>query len=172
MLNAQPEPPKRFPNSPDSPSDAADAADAISAEIALLQAHDETEERRLLRYIGKMEPVQIPKLLRLKSTLRARYNLTERVGLYLAVWHYHRRRSRYMHGAALVTWHEQRERGRAGSLRARIISCADEITAMRKDGMTYPAIVRVLKRQHEKLFRGLKIDTHYLARIMRSSAKK
>lgn len=60
MLNAQPEPPKRFPNSPDSPSDAADAADAISAEIALLQAHDETEERRLLRYIGKMEPVQIP----------------------------------------------------------------------------------------------------------------
>lgn len=171
MTNTHDQPQKRLPNSP-TPTDAADAAAEINAEIALLKSHDETEERRLLRFLGNLEPCQIPKLLRLKSKFRAQYSVTERVGLYLAVWHYHRRRSRYMHGAALVTWHEQRERGRAGSLRARIISCADEITAMRKDGMTYPAIVRVLKRQHEKLFRGLKIDTHYLARIMRSSAKK
>lgn len=172
MVNTQPELPKRLPNNPTSPADATDAAAAIAAEIALLQANDETEERRLLRYIGKMEPVQIPKLLRLKSTLRARYNLTERVGLYLAVWHYHRRRSRYMHGAALVAWHEQRTRGRAGSLRARLMSCRDEIAALHSEGMSYPAIARRLKKDHEKLFRGRKIDPHYLARIMRSSAKK
>ena len=174
MTNTHDQPPKRLPNSPDSPADGADATNEIAAEIALLQAHDETEERRLLRYIGKMEPVQIPKLLRLKSTLRARYNLTERVGLYLAVWHYHRRRSRYLHGAALVEFREQRARGRAGSLRARLMSCHDEIAAMHTDGMSYPAICRAMKKSHEKLFRGLHIDAHYLARIMRtaSSAKK
>ena len=174
MSYTQSELPQRQPNSPDSPSDAADAADAIAAEIALLQRGDEQEERRLLRYIGQMEPCQIPKLLRLKSTLRARYGLTEREGLYLAIWHYHRRRARYLHGQALVEYHEQRAQGRAGSLRAKLMFCADEIAALHADGMSYPAICHQLKKGHEKLFRGLRIDAHYLARIMRSvrSAKK
>ena len=169
-----PEPPKRLPNAIATPADGADAAAEISAEIALLRAHDETEERRLLRYIGTLEPSQVPKLLRLKSALRARHNITEREGLYLAAWHYQRRRNRYLHGAALVAWREQRERGRAGSLRARLMSCRDEIAALHNDGMTYPAICRALKKSHEKLFRGLKIDPRYLGRIMRaaSSAKK
>lgn len=128
----------------------------------------------MLRFLGHLEPCQIPKLLRLKSKFRAQYSVTERVGLYLAVWHYHRRRSRYLHGAALVEFREQRARGRAGSLRARLMSCHDEIAAMHTDGMSYPAICRALKKSHEKLFRGLHIDAHYLARIMRtaSSAKK
>lgn len=170
MLNAQPEPPKRLPNPPTGPADGTDATAAISAEIALLQQHDESEERRLIRFFGTLEPCQVPKLLRLKSALRARYNLTEREGLYLAVWHYHRRRNRYLHGAALVAWHEQRARGRAGSLRARLMSCRTEIVAMHNDGMSYTAIVHVLKQRHEKKFRGLKIDSHYLARIMRATA--
>lgn len=174
MSNYTPEPPQRQPNSPTSPADATDAAATIAAEIAILEEHDENEERRLLRYLGNLEPCQIAKLLRLKSTLRARYALTERVGLLLAVWHYHKRRSRYLHGAALVAYKEQRERGRAGSLRARLMSCRDEIAALHSDGMSYPAICRALKKSHEKLFRGLKIDPRYLGRIMRaaSSAKK
>ena len=171
MSNYTPEPPKRLPNPPTGPADGADAAAEISAEIAALLQHDESEERRLLRYLGNLEPCQLPKLLRIKSTLRARYALTERVGLLLAVWHYHKRRSRYLHGAALVAYKEQRERGRAGSLRAKLMSCHDEIAAMHNDGMTYPAIAHELKRNHEKLFRGLKIDEHYLARIMRSAKK-
>ena len=169
MTNTHDQPPKRLPNSP-TPTDAADVAAEINAEIALLKSHDETEERRLLRFLGNLEPCQIPKLLRLKSKFRAQYSVTERVGLYLAVWHYHRRRSRYMHGAALVAWHEQRERGRAGSLRAKLMSFHDEIAAMHNDGMTYPAIAQHLKKSHEKLFRGKKIDVHYLARIMRAAA--
>lgn len=164
------QPPKRLPNNPATPADGADAATKIAAEIALLQSHDEDEERRLIRFFGGMEPCQIPKLLRLKSTLRARYNLTERIGLYLAIWHYHAHRSRYLHGQALVEYKEQRERGRAGSLRARLMSCADEIAALHADGMSYPAIVHQLKQRHEKLFRGHKIDPHYLARIMRTAA--
>ena len=174
MLNNTSEEPKRLPNNPASPADATDAAAAIAAEIAILEEHDENEERRLLRYLGNLEPCQLPKLLRIKSTLRARYALTERVGLLLAVWHYHKRRSRYLHGAALVAYKEQRERGRAGSLRAKLMSCHDEIAAMHTDGMSYPAICRALKKSHEKLFRGLHIDAHYLAHIMRtaSSAKK
>ena len=171
MLNNTSDEPKRLPNSPTSPGDATDAAAEIAAEIALLQQHDEQEERRILRYIGQMEPVQIPKLLRLKSTLRARYNLTERVGLYLAAWHYQRRRSRYLHGEALVAYREQRERGRAGSLRAKLISCRNEIASLHTDGMPYPAIARHLKKSHEKLFRGLSIDPRYLGRIMRSAKK-
>ena len=170
MSTNTPEPTKRLPNNPASPADGTDAAAAISAEIALLQQHDESEERRLIRFFGTLEPCQVPKLLRLKSALRARYNLTEREGLYLAVWHYHRRRNRYLHGAALVAWHEQRARGRAGSLRAKIMSCYDEIAAMHADGMSYTAICRALKKSHEKLFRGLLIDAHYLARIMRAAA--
>ena len=174
MSNNTPQPPKRLPNSPSSPGDAADAAAEIAAEIDLLRRHDETEERRLLRFVGTLEPCQIPKLLRLKSAMRARYRLTEREGLYLAVWHYHRRRARYLHGAALVAFREQRERGRAGSLRARLMSCQDEIARLHTDGMPYPAIARHLKKSHEKLFRGLHLDAPYLARIMRtaSSAKK
>lgn len=162
--------PQRLPNSPSGPNDGTDAAAAIAAEIAILEEHDEEEERRLIRFIGKMEPIQIPKLLRLKSKFRAKYNLSERVGLYLAAWHYHRRRNRYLHGAALVAFHEQRERGRLGSLRAKLMSCYDEIAAMRNDGMTYAAIVRELKQRHEKLFRMMKIDAHYLARVMRAAA--
>ena len=162
--------PQRLPNAPTSPADGADAAGEIHAEIALLRSHDETEERRLIRFFGTLEPTQIPKLLRLKSALRARYALTEREGLYLALWHYQRRRGRYMHGAALVAYREQRERGRAGSLRARLMSCADEIAALHRDGMSYPAICHHLKQRHEKLFRGLRIDAHYLARIMRGAA--
>lgn len=173
MTNTHDQPQKRLPNSP-TPTDAADAAAEINAEIALLKSHDETEERRLLRFLGNLEPCQIPKLLRLKSKFRAQYSVTERVGLYLAVWHYHRRRSRYLHGAALVEFREQRARGRAGSLRAKLMSCHDEIAAMHANGMSYPAIVRWLKANHEKLFRGRKIDPRYLGRIMRtaSSAKK
>lgn len=170
MTNTHDQPPKRLPNSP-TPTDAADAATAIADEIALLQANDETEERRLIKIFGTLEPCQISKLLRLKSKFRARYSLSERVGLFLALWHYHKRRSRYLHGEALVAYREQRERGRAGSLRAKLMSCHDEIAAMHNDGMTYPAIVRELKRNHEKLFRGLKIDVHYLARVMRSAKK-
>lgn len=170
MTNTHSEPPKRLPNNSATPADGVDAAAEISAEIDLLRSHDETEERRLLRFIGGMEPCQIPKLLRLKSTLRARYGLTEREGLYLAVWHHHRRRARYLRGAALVEYREQRERGRAGSLRAKLISCRDEIAALHADGMSYPAIAHTLKRQHEKLFRGYKIDPHYLARIMRTAS--
>jgi hypothetical protein len=170
-MSAQQPEPERLPNNPTSPAEGADATAEIAAEIALLQRHDETEERRLIRFFGRLEPAQIPKLLHLKSTLRARYNLTEREGLYLAVWHYHRRRARYMHGAALVTWREQRARGRAGSLRARLMSCQDEIARLHADGMSYPAICHVLKKNHEKLFRGRKIDPHYLARIMRSAKK-
>ena len=170
MTNTHDQPPKWLPNAT-SPADGADAAAEISAEIALLQQHDESEERRLIRFFGTLEPCQVPKLLRLKSALRARYNLTEREGLYLATWHYRRRRARYLHGEALVAYREQRERGRAGSLRAKLMSCHDEIAAMHNDGMTYPAIVRELKRNHEKLFRGLKIDVHYLARVMRSAKK-
>ena len=174
MSYTQSELPQRQPNSPDSPGDGTDAADAISAEIALLQKHDESEERRLIRFFGTLEPCQVPKLLRLKSALRARYGLTEREGLYLAIWHYHRRRARYLHGQALVEYHEQRAQGRAGSLRAKLMFCADEIAALHADGMSYPAICHQLKKGHEKLFRGLRIDAHYLARIMRSvrSAKK
>lgn len=174
MTNDNDQQPKRLPNNPATPADGADAADAIAAEIALLQSHNEDEERRLIRFFGTLEPCQVPKLLRLKSALRARYNLTERIGLYLAIWHYCQHRSRYMHGAALVVYREQRARGRAGSLRARLMSCHDEIAAMHTDGMSYPAICRALKKSHEKLFRGLHIDAHYLARIMRtaSSAKK
>lgn len=171
MPNAMPEPTKRLPNNPNSPTDATDAAADAAIEIALLQRHDEQEERRLLRYIGTLEPCQLPRLLRLKSQYRARYNLSERIGLYLAVWHYQRRRARYLHGAALVAYREQRERGRAGSLRARLMSCRAEIVAMHNDGMSYPAICRALKKSHEKLFRGLHIDAHYLARIMRSTKK-
>lgn len=170
MLNNTPQPPQRLPNNPASPGDATDAAAEIAAEIDLLRSHDETEERRLIRFLGGMEPCQIPKLLKLKSTLRARYGMTEREGLYLAIWHYHRRRSRYLHGQSLVTYREQRERGRAGSLHAQLISCANEIAAMHADGMSYPAICHVLKKTHEKLFRGLHIDAHYLARIMRTAA--
>lgn len=174
MSNRIPPEPKRLPNSPTSPGNATDAAAEIAAEIALLQQHDEQEERRLLRYIGTLEPCQLPRLLRLKSQFRARYNLTERAGLYLAAWHYQRRRARYLHGEALVAYREQRERGRAGSLRAKLMSCHDEIAAMHANGMSYPAIVRWLKANHEKLFRGRKIDPRYLGRIMRtaSSAKK
>lgn len=168
MTNTHDQPPKWLPNAT-SPADGADAAAEIAAEIARLQQHDEAEERRLLRYLGNFEPCQLSKLLRIKSTLRARYSITERVGLLLAVWHYHKRRSRYLHGAALVQYREQRERGRAGSLRAKLMSCADEITALHADGMSYPAIAHALKRQHEKLFRGLHIDAHYLARIMRAA---
>ena len=113
MTNTQS--PKRLPNTDTSPGDGADAADAIAAEIALLQRGDEQEERRLLRYLGSLEPCQLPKLLRLKSALRARHRLTEREGLLLAIWHYHRRRARYLHGQALVEYHEQRAQGRAGS---------------------------------------------------------
>ena len=173
MTNTHDQPPKRLPNSP-TPTDAADVAAEINAEIALLKSHDETEERRLLRFLGNLEPCQIPKLLRLKSKFRAQYSVTERVGLYLAVWHYRRRRSRYLHGAALVEFREQRARGRAGSLRARLMSCQDEIARLHANGMSYPAIVRWLKANHEKLFRGRKIDPRYLGRIMRtaSSAKK
>ncbi len=173
MLNNTSEEPKWLPNATTSPADGADAAAEISAEIALLQ-HDESEERRLIRFFGTLEPCQVPKLLRLKSALRARYNLTEREGLYLATWHYQRRRARYLHGEALVAYREQRERGRAGSLRAKLMSCHDEIAAMHANGMSYPAIVRWLKANHEKLFRGRKIDPRYLGRIMRtaSSAKK
>lgn len=170
MSAQQPPEPQRLPNSPSSPGDATDAAAEIAAEIDLLRRHDETEERRLLRFVGTLEPCQIPKLLRLKSAMRARYRLTEREGLYLAVWHYHRRRARYLHGAALVAFREQRERGRAGSLRAKLISCQDEIAALHADGMSYPAICKQLKKSHEKLFRGAKIDAHYLARIMRSAS--
>lgn len=170
MTNNTPQPTKRLPNNPASPGDATDAAAEIAAEIDLLRAHDETEERRLLRHIGQMEPCQLPKLLRLKSTLRSRYGLTEREGLLLAAWHYKRRRARYLRGAALVEYREQRERGRAGSLRAKLISCRDEIAALHADGMSYPAIAHTLKRQHEKLFRGYKIDPHYLARIMRTAS--
>ena len=174
MLHTHDQPLQRQPNSPTGPADGTDAAAEIAAEIARLEAHDEDEERRLIRYIGTMEPCQVPKLLRLKSALRARYNLTEREGLYLATWHYQRRRARYLHGEALVAYREQRERGRAGSLRAKLMFCRDEIAAMHTDGMSYPAICRALKKAHEKLFRGLHIDAHYLARIMRtaSSAKK
>ena len=174
MTNTHDQPPKRLPNSPDSPADGADATNEIAAEIALLQANDETEERRLIKIFGTLEPCQISKLLRLKSKFRARYSLSERVGLFLALWHYHKRRSRYLHGEALVAYKEQRERGRAGSLRAKLMSCHDEIAAMHTDGMSYPAICRAMKKSHEKLFRGLHIDAHYLARIMRtaSSAKK
>lgn len=171
MSNRIPPEPKRLPNSPTSPGNATDAAAEIAAEIALLQQHDEAEERRLLRYLGNFEPCQLSKLLRIKSTLRARYSITERVGLLLAVWHYHRRRGRYLHGAALVAYKEQRERGRAGSLRAKLMSCADEITALHNDGMSYPAICRALKKSHEKLFRGAKIDPRYLGRIMRGAKK-
>ena len=170
MPAQQPEPTKRLPNNLATPGDATDAGAEIAAEIALLQQYNEEEERRLLRYIGTLEPCQIPKLLRLKSTLRARYNLTERIGLYLAIWHYRRRRSRYMHGEALVTYREQRARGRAGSLRARLMSCADEIAALHADGMSYPDICHHLKQRHEKLFRGLHIDPRYLGRIMRTAA--
>lgn len=170
MANTHSEQPRRLPNNPATPADGADAAAEIATEIALLQQHDEQEERRLLRYIGTLEPCQLPRLLRLKSQFRARYNITERVGLYLAAWHYQRRWARYMHGAALVAYHEQRARGRAGSLRARLMSCADEIAALRADGMSYPAISKILKRQHEKLFRGLRIDPRYLGRIMRTAA--
>ena len=172
MSNYTPEPPKWLPNATTSPADGADATAEIAAEIARLEAHDEDEERRLIKFFGTLEPCQIAKLLRLKSTLRARYSVTERVGLFLAVWHYRRRRSRYLHGAALVEFREQRARGRAGSLRARLMSCRDEIAALHSDGMSYPTIARRLKKDHEKLFRGHKIDPHYLARIMRSSAKK
>lgn len=170
MPAQQPEPTKRLPNNPATPGDATDAGAEIAAEIAILQRHDEQEERRLIRFFGRLEPVQIPKLLRLKSALRARYNLTERTGLYLAIWHYHAHRSRYLHGQALIEYKEQRARGRAGSLRAKLISCANEIAAMHADGMSYPAICHVLKKTHEKLFRGLHIDAHYLARIMRTAA--
>lgn len=170
MTNDNDQQPKRLPNNPATPSDGADAASKIAAEITILQAHNEQEERRLLRYMANLEPCQIPKLLRLKSTLRARYNLTERTGLYLAIWHYHAHRSRYLHGQSLVAYHEQRARGRAGSLRARLMSCADEIAALHADGMSYPAICKQLKKSHEKLFRGAKIDAHYLARIMRTAA--
>lgn len=170
MSAQQPEEPKRLPNAATTPSDGADAAAEIAAEIALLRTHDEQEERRLLRYIGTLEPCQLPGLLRLKSKFRAQYGMTEREGLYLAAWHYHRRRARYLHGATLVAYKEQRERGRTGSLRAKLMSCRDEIARMHADGMNYPAICRVLKRQHEKLFRGLHIDAHYLARIMRAAA--
>lgn len=171
MSNRIPPEPKRLPNSPTSPGNATDAAAEIAAEIALLQQHDEQEERRLLRYIGTLEPCQLPRLLRLKSQFRARYNLTERAGLYLAAWHYQRRRARYLHGEALVAYREQRERGRAGSLRARLLSCRDEIAALHNDGMSYPAICRALKKSHEKLFRGAKIDPRYLGRIMRGAKK-
>ena len=170
MTNDNDQQPKRLPNNPATPADGADAADAIAAEIALLQSHNEDEERRLIRFFGTLEPCQVPKLLRLKSALRARYNLTEREGLYLATWHYQRRRARYLHGEALVAYREQRERGRAGSLRARLMSCRAEIVAMHNDGMSYSAICHELKRRHEKLFRGHKIDPHYLARIMRTAA--
>lgn len=170
MTNTHDQQPKRLPNADSGPADGADAATVIAAEIDLLRAHDETEERRLIRFFGGMEPCQIPKLLKLKSTLRARYGMTEREGLYLAIWHYHRRRSRYLHGQSLVAYHEQRARGRAGSLRARLMSCADEIAALHADGMSYPAICKQLKKSHEKLFRGAKIDAHYLARIMRTAA--
>ena len=172
MLNNTSEEPKRLPNAPTSPADGADAATEIAAEIAILQAHNETEERRLIRFFGTLEPSQVPKLLRLKSALRARHNLTEREGLFLAIWHYQRRRSRYLRGAALVAFREQRARGRAGSLRAKIMSCADEIAALHRDGMSFPAICCYLKRQHEKLFRSIKIDPRYLARVMRARAKK
>ena len=171
MLHTHDQPLQRQPNSPIGPADGTDAADEIAAEIARLEAHDEDEERRLIRYIGTMEPCQIPRLLRMKSKFRAQYNLTERVGLFLAAWHLHKRRSRYMHGAALVAWHEQRERGRLGNLRAKLMSCYDEIAALHDGGMSYTAIAHELKRNHEKLFRGLKIDEHYLARIMRSAKK-
>lgn len=170
MTNDNDQQPKRLPNNPATPADGADAADAIAAEIALLQSHNEDEERRLLRYIGTLEPCQLPGLLRLKSKFRAQYGMTEREGLYLAAWHYHRRRARYLHGATLVAYKEQRVRGRAGSLRARLMSCRDEIASLHTDGMSYPAICRVIKKSHEKLFRGLKIDPHYLARIMRTAA--
>ena len=171
MTHTHDQPPKWLPNATASPTDGADAAAEISAEIALLQQHDESEERRLIRFFGTLEPCQVPKLLRLKSALRARYNLTEREGLYLATWHYRRRRARYLHGEVLVAYREQRTRGRAGSLRARLMSCRDEIAALHSDGMSYPAIARRLKKDHEKLFRGRKIDPHYLARIMRSAKK-
>lgn len=170
MTNTHDQQPKRLPNNPATPADGADAAAAIAAEIAILQRHDEDEERRLLRYMSNLEPCQLPKLLRLKSAMRARYNLTERTGLYLAIWHYHAHRSRYLHGQALIKYKEQRASGRAGSLRARLMSCADEIAAMHRDGMSYPAIAHALKRQHEKLFRGHKIDPRYLGRIMRTAA--
>lgn len=163
---------KRLPNTDTSPADGTDAAAEISAEIALLLQHDESEERRLIRFFGTLEPCQVPKLLRLKSALRARYNLIEREGLYLATWHYQRRRARYLHGETLVAYREQRERGRLGSLRAKLMSCYDEIAALHNAGMSYPAICHVLKRDHEKLFRGLHIDAHYLARIMRASSAK
>ena len=174
MSYTQSELPQRQPNSPTGPADGTDAAAEIAAEIARLEAHDEDEERRLIKFFGTLEPCQIAKLLRLKSTLRARYSVTERVGLFLAVWHYRRRRSRYLHGAALVEFREQRARGRAVSLRARLMSCQDEIDRLHANGMSYPAIVRWLKANHEKLFRGRKIDPRYLGRIMRtaSSAKK
>lgn len=162
--------PQRLPNATTTPADGADAASKIAAEIALLQQHDETEERRLLRYMSNLEPCQVPKLLRLKSTLRARYNLTERIGLYLAIWHYRQHRSRYLHGQALVECREQRQRGRTGSLRAKLMSCQDEIAALHRNGMSYPAICHHLKQRHEKLFRGLHIDPRYLGRIMRTAA--
>ncbi len=170
MSAQQPEEPKRLPNAATTPSDGADATAEIAAEIALLRAHDEQEERRLLRYIGTLEPCQLPGLLRLKSKFRAQYGMTEREGLYLAAWHYHRRRARYLHGATLVAYKEQRERGRTGSLRAKLLSCRNEIDALHDDGMSYQAICHHLKKSHEKLFRGHKIDPHYLARIMRSAS--